>query len=239
MLDDTINEFDVSSDGKFISAPLDNGHVNILDASTLEVTKTLGHSNSKAKNEEFSGEAVSAAIWRPGGQVDELVTAGYDMAVCRWAGKSGVRRKRLLVNSVLAEQGDRSQVFNPPYVVSAKFDPTGDNLVAGLGDGSLLWWQYDQRSRDQVRWNAPHWWQGHCSALPGLAWLNKDQLVSFGNDKRLLLWNLDRDNVERSTARPTHEIALGDSPNALDVEPSKQMILAATIANEATVLKVV
>eukprot|EP00398_MALV-I-01_sp_L67-1_P000054 gene54-42_t len=241
-LDDTVNEFDVSSDGKWISVPQDNGHISILDATSLEESRVLAHSNSNAKNEEFGGDAVSVAMWRPGvSQVDELVSAGYDMAICRWAGMSGVRRKRLLATSILAQRDDEKdrscQVFNPPYVLSAKFDQTGSNLVAGLGDGSLLWWQY--HSRDQVRWDRPHVWQGHRSALPGLAWLDKNRLLTFGNDRRLLLWNLDRENVSDCTRSPVHSVMLKDTPNALDVEPSKKIILAATTANEATILKVV
>ena len=61
LLDDTINEFDVSSDGKFISVPLDNGHVNILDAATLEVSKTLGQcflSNVQARVREDMEQTV-------------------------------------------------------------------------------------------------------------------------------------------------------------------------------------
>lgn len=83
---DTINEFDISSDGNCIIVPQDDGNISTIDASTFSVRKTLSHAKPNAKNEDFGGEAVSVAVWNPGQKVTgtEFVSAGYDMAVCRW-----------------------------------------------------------------------------------------------------------------------------------------------------------
>ncbi|CAB9496048.1 WD repeat domain 53 [Seminavis robusta] len=91
---------------------------------------------------------VTAAVFRPGANSKtlELASGGTDCRVCLWDVQTP---KRPLCEQAIGhdEQSDsNNQLCNPPMVHSLAWAPSGRLLAAGLGDGSALVMQVENRS---------------------------------------------------------------------------------------------
>jgi len=213
---DDVGDFDVSEDGSMVACPTDAGTVELLSSDDLTLLKTLsgGHDN-----------VASVARFRKGRS--ELVSGGFDEHVAQWDPKTSKLRHRLPVREWLekAEVGTDgvTQICNPPFVLALAVG-AGEQLAAGLGDGTLLVFP-------RGKLGAPSWMAcGHRHACDAVVWLGKTEeqvLASAGRDLTLRLWDARAAPPPRLAKRkaaqapgpqspvPTASLSLGEKVNGL------------------------
>jgi WD40 repeat protein len=162
-----------SPDGALLASTTDDGRVYLWNASDgLPLRQLAGHHHG----------IVGHIAWSPDGS---------RLASC--AGEEG--RGEVFVWDV--ESGERVRAFvgDPGVIYAVAWDPTGDLLVSGDGDGRLRWW--DVHSGECVRMREGH--QGRILSLkrsPDGRWL-----ASCGDDGAIRIWDLRSGEPVRTLRR--------------------------------------
>jgi len=81
--------------------------------------------------------------------------------------------------------GAKSQLFNPPFVHALSFTDDGRYLAAGLGDSTVVVYDYAQGRRVGVVEG------GHNSSVAHLHFSDIGGLVTVGNDMKLCWWGVE------------------------------------------------
>jgi len=166
-----INSIAVSS--RFLTACDDSGEVQVVDLHSNTLFKTLRkHSN-----------ICSSICFRSERRPCEVISGGLDSLLIHWDFSSG----RPLHSHNLAIASSSPQVFNPPFVHSVDMSANGNVVAGGLGDNNILIYDLVNRSPAALLED------GHSNSVSQArfaAFAPFTHLVSGGNDKFILIWNI-------------------------------------------------
>ncbi|KAF1314516.1 Wd40 repeat-like protein, partial [Globisporangium splendens] len=242
--DDEINALSrhPGKQGKYLSAPDDNGDIRIYDMEAHRLYKTL------------RGQHVnicSAAPFRPNAPWD-LVSGGMDGFLLFWDFSRGRMKFKIDlntgVNSLDSVGGASSatagvnQMFNPPLVHSIAFAPNGKSFAAGLGDASIA--IVDFSSKQMVRRLKQH--SAAVSQVHFPVFKPNEWLLSSGNDAKICVWDYqhalnnpgtgDHASDDSTTAANNldivKEFAVERKPNAITTCLHQNLVLVSDVSKE-------
>lgn len=239
--DDEINALarHPSKQGKYLSAPDDNGDIRIYDMEMHRLYKTLSGQHMNI---------CSAAPFRPNAPWD-LVSGGLDGFLLFWDFSRGRMKFKLDLNTGVnsldaadaSASGGVSRLFNPPLVHAVAFAPNGKSLAAGLGDASIA--VVDFASKHIVRRLKHH--SAAVSQVHFPAFRSHDWLFSCGNDAKVCIWDYARalepsthddvDTSDSATVPPSPELVkafdVARGPNAITTSLHQHLVLVADVSN--------
>lgn len=227
--------------GKYLSAPDDNGDIRIYDMEAHRLYKTL------------RGQHVnicSAAPFRPNAPWD-LVSGGMDGFLLFWDFSRGRMKFKIDlntgVNSLDAAEDPSSstagvnQMFNPPLVHSIAFAPNGKSFAAGLGDASIA--VVDFSSKQMVRRLKQH--SAAVSQVHFPVFRANEWLLSSGNDAKICVWDYQHaltnpssvtaasdDTTAANNPDIVKEFPVAKKPNAITTSLHQNLVLVSDVSND-------
>ncbi|GAB9470364.1 Wd40 repeat-like protein [Globisporangium polare] len=232
--------------GKYLSAPDDNGDIRVYDMEAHRLYKTLRGQHANI---------CSAAPFRPNAPWD-LVSGGMDGFLLFWDFSRGRMKFKIDLNAGINSLDSASstddtagvnRMFNPPLVHSIAFAPNGKSFAAGLGDASIALVEFN--SKQVVRRLKQH--SAAVSQVHFPAFRPSEWLISCGNDAKICIWDYQKalsssssqcagdevneaaDTISNDGTHPdiVKEFAVAKGPNAISSCLHQNLVLVSDVSN--------
>lgn len=213
---DEINEISFNEKGTFLAAADDSGEVKVFDMKQHtqqqppSTFKTLrGHEN-----------ICSSVVFHPK-QPWELFSGGFDCSVRRWDFSKA--RSSSLFDS-FSSSAAATQCINPPFVHSLAVSSSVTWLAAGLGNQNVWLHNFADSKERQL--------EGHNGSVSQVQFLDDNTLLSAGNDRLLMLWDLSSLQSTPAVAKTTKRKSKSKKKGNLQTEESTEPELQAKLSLE-------
>ena len=173
----------------FLAAADDAGTVRFMEASSTTTSQVLRHDPNAV---------VTACAFRPhssrpkkGSTILELASGGTDCTIKLWDAFKPKRPISSYSISTPETESGKPQVCNPPMVYSMSWSKSGNLLAAGLGDGNVNIFSFQNRNLVQTGLLP----DGHDASIASVLFpfeTNDRVLYSGGSDGNILCWDLGR-----------------------------------------------
>ncbi|TMW62223.1 hypothetical protein Poli38472_009716 [Pythium oligandrum] len=214
--------------GKYLSAPDDNGDIRIYDLEAHRLFKTLRGQHSNI---------CMCAPFRPNAPWD-LVSGGMDGLLLFWDFSRGRLKFQIDLNAsgqsledVNASTSGVNQMFNPPLVHSVAFTGNGKSFAAGLGDATVA--VVDFNSKQIVRRLRNH--HAAVSQVHFPVFKRDEWLVSAGNDAQITVWDyaaaVSREGSDEEGAYVVKAFQVLDKPNAITSSQHQNLLHVADLSH--------
>ncbi|XP_014779056.1 WD repeat-containing protein 53 [Octopus bimaculoides] len=172
-----INQLNINDKETLLASCDDSGETKIFSLQERKVIKTL---RSKHSN------ICSAVVFRPNHQW-EVMTAGLDCKLIHWYFAKPKVMNEINMQELLGENIDEAQILNPPLIHHINFSPNGFFLACALENGIVKVFDSNRkhlRDRFSLR--------GHNQGVSQVDFLSNRFMVSGGNDKQIIVWDLEK-----------------------------------------------